>query len=263
MFSIGKSKLAEALDSSSGIPTDVTFKVQDGKGGVQEVKGHKYFLALVSDVFKTRFFGSLKETSDILDIQGTTPQAFEAMINFIYHKDCQWNKKSAEELFEIANVAEMYDIAGLMVEVKRAVRRIPVTLSKVAELAHTAEQFSMFPNISTSLLRSCVNFLYRILPTNFLDFSGLIFSPHHESIVLKLHNHLIEKPLPWCSSCKTWLVFDELHVCGFTLPPELRHISSLRHRPRPPLCPECIQCSVHNVDDKEEKEDKKDFLWNY
>ena len=141
MLSIAKSKVADALDSSLGIPTDITFQVQDVQGGIQEFRAHKNFLALVSEVFKTRFFGSLKETSDILDIQGSTPQAFEAMINFIYHKDCQWNKNSAEELFEIANIAEMYDIAGLMVEVKRAVFRILVTLSNVAELDHTAKQF--------------------------------------------------------------------------------------------------------------------------
>ena len=144
---------------------------------------------------------------------------------------------------------------------KRAVQRIPVTMSNVAELAHTAEQYSMFPSISTSLLRSCVNFMFSFGHTHVLDFSGLIFSPHHESIVLKLHNHLIEKPLPWCSSCKTCLVFDELNCCGFPLPPNLRHVSCLR--PRHPLCPECIQCSVHYVDDMEEREDKTDFLWSY
>ena len=104
MLPLAKSKVAHVLDASSGIPTDVIFQVHNVVGESQEFQAHKYYLALVSEAFKARFFGSLRETKDILEVKGTTPQAFEAMINFIYHKDCQWESKSVEELFEIANI---------------------------------------------------------------------------------------------------------------------------------------------------------------
>jgi len=236
MLSVGKSKVADALDSSSGIPTDVTFLVKNSQDGVEKFQAHKLLLSLVSEVFKTRFYGSFGETSDILEIQEIAPQAFETMINFIYHKDCHLDKKSAEEIFEIANVAEMYDIAQLMVEVKRAVKRIPVTMTNVADLAHTAEQFSMFPSVSTTLMRSCVKFLYSI-GYQVLDFSGLIFSPHHESIVLKLHIYFMEKPsLFLCPKCQIFSFFDELHCCGL---PSGWSLPSDELQP-PALCRVCL-----------------------
>ena len=104
MLSVAKSKVAEALDLAAGIPTDVTFQVHDGEKGVREFKAHKFCLALVSEVFRARLFGSLRETADILDVKGTTPQAFETMISFIYHRNCQWKMKTLEEIIEIANI---------------------------------------------------------------------------------------------------------------------------------------------------------------
>jgi len=262
MLSVTQPMWAETLEQSAGIPTDVTFQVEDGEAQVQEFQAHKYYLALVSKVFKARFFGPLKETKDILVVKGTTSQAFQTMINFIYHKDCDWEKKSAVEMFEVANVAEMYDIAGLMVEVKRAVQRIPVTLSNVAELAHTAEQFSMFPTISSSLLRNCVKFLFTTLCTQVLDFSGLIFSPNHGSVVSKLHSHLLEKPLPWCSECGKFLS-DGLayHYCGLSASPfDNLNWPSWPGPPVMPLIPlPWFDGSVRAEGEDEEEE----FLWNY
>ena len=123
MLSITKSKLAGILDQPSDIPTDITFLVYDEEDIFHALK---YYLALVSEVLKTRFFGS-----------------FEALIHHVYHKNCELEKKSVEELFEVANIAEMYDVAGLMTEVGVAIARVPVTVSNVVDLAHTAEQFSM------------------------------------------------------------------------------------------------------------------------
>ena len=120
-LSVAKSKVAEALDLAAGIPTDVTFQVHDGEKGVREFKAHKFCLALVSEVFKARLFGSLRETADILDVKGTTPQAFETMISFIYHRNCQWKMKTLEELIEVANIAEIYDVGDFISRVKNVV----------------------------------------------------------------------------------------------------------------------------------------------
>jgi hypothetical protein len=258
MLSIAKCKVADALDSTLGIPTDITFQVQDVQGGIQEFRAHKNFLALVSEVFKTRFVGSLRETSDILDVQGTTTQSFETMINFIYHKDCHLDSKSVEEIFEVANIAEMYDIAGLMDEVNKAVERIPVTISNVADLVCAAEQYAMFSSVSMSLLRSCVKFLFSQLHTHVLDFSGLIFSPQHEKVVLKLHDHLLEKPLPCCFQCKKFLwnnchVPYEHHFCG---PPPPSWFNLM-----PPLVP--VGPPWLDLEDIVGHVEEEDFLWTY
>ena len=177
MLSIAKSQLSEALKQSSDIPTDITFHVDDEGEKVHVFHAHKYYLALISKVIKTRFFGSMRETTDILVVKGKTSQAFETMINYVYHKNCSWEKKSTEELFEVANIAEMYDVAGLMKEVEQAVGNIPVTLTNVVDLTHSARQFSFLSDVSKCLLSSCVYFLQKTLLSHVLDFSGLVHSP--------------------------------------------------------------------------------------
>jgi hypothetical protein len=51
MWSLIKQNWSSARDPSSGIPTDVTFQVKDEEE-FYEVTAHKYFLSLVSPVFK-------------------------------------------------------------------------------------------------------------------------------------------------------------------------------------------------------------------
>ena len=216
MLSISKSKLAAVLEQSSDIPADVTFKVYDEEGKVDIFHAHKYYLALVSDVLKTRFFGSLRETSDTLVVRDTTAQAFETMINFVYHKNCQLDKKSVEELFEIVNIAEMYDVAGLMTHVGVAIARVQINLNNVVELARTAEQFLNLSSVSQcpSLFESCLDFLFETMHSHVLDYSGLIISPQNEEIVLKLYNLIKEKPLHFCPYCEEVLWnAQELHFC--------------------------------------------------
>ena len=128
-------------------------------------------------------------------MRGTTAQAFEALINHVYHKNCELEKKSVEELFEVANIAEMYDVAGLMTQVGVAIARVPVTLSNVVELAHTAEQFSILISASQCLMSSCVTFLVSTLHLLVLDFSGLIFCSQHQDTAERLHKKILEIPL--------------------------------------------------------------------
>ena len=64
-------------------------------------------------------------------------QVFATMINFVYHKNCQLDKKSVEELFEIVNITKMYDVASLMTHV--GVTITIINLNNVVELAQTAE----------------------------------------------------------------------------------------------------------------------------
>ena len=69
-------------------------------------------------MFKAMFFGMLKDVENTFDVDFSTPEAFEAMIAYIYHNDTNWKKKTAVELFEIAKLANYYDVTGLMTQVK-------------------------------------------------------------------------------------------------------------------------------------------------
>ena len=101
---------------------------------------------------------------------------------------------SVEELFQVANVAEMYDVAELMDKVKKVVAKLPINFTNVVALAHTAEQFSFFQEVSQILLDSCTAFLCRALEHRVLDFSGLVLSPQHSATASRLLSLSMEQP---------------------------------------------------------------------
>ena len=73
-----------------GSPFDATFKivecdeVADEEGMENEVKAHKIILASFSTVFSTMFYGPMKETREVIDVEGTTVGAFKTMIEYFY-----------------------------------------------------------------------------------------------------------------------------------------------------------------------------------
>ena len=74
------SELSLLLDPSCGISSDVTFKIvrstnkdrAEDSEVLEEINGHKVILAAFSTVFKSMFFGPLKETKDIVHVEQTT-----------------------------------------------------------------------------------------------------------------------------------------------------------------------------------------------
>ena len=208
MLSISKTKFAMLLDPSSEITTDIPFKVYDDDDKVSVYHAHKYYLAPVSKVFRKRFFGSLKETKHVVDVRGTTAHAFETMIKFVYHRDCMWEQKSLDELVEVANLAEMYDIEDLMGHVETAACKVPINLGNVVEVAHMAEKLSTFSsfNLTEYLVDSCCNFL------NVLDFSGLKFSHQQKNTVKMLQDRVLEQSTV-CGKCYEF-VYEEYCPCA-------------------------------------------------
>ena len=156
--------LSSLMDPSFGIPTDVTFQIMSCTPNgdpdcekkketvVGEVKGHKVVLGLFSPVFKTEFFGTLQETRSDIPVRETTLEAFQRMFDYIYQKEIDWSQLTVLELYDVVNLAEKYDVVGLMELMKNEMTKIPLTLECVVEVADTAVQFSQFPDISTSLL---------------------------------------------------------------------------------------------------------------
>merc|ERR1719186_1328609 len=67
------------LDKSS-VSTDITFKIKDSG---TEVTAHKNIIGMASPVFNRMFYGSLKESKDVIVVKETSAEAFNAMIDFI------------------------------------------------------------------------------------------------------------------------------------------------------------------------------------
>ena len=108
----------------------------------------------------------------------------------------------------------MYDVAGLMKEVEQAVGNIPVTLTNVVDLTHSARQFSFLSDVSKCLLSSCVYFLQKTLLSHVLDFSGLVHSPDQMDTLKNLHDRILELPLPCCPRCDVFMWnTNDLHFC--------------------------------------------------
>ena len=88
-MSISKINWHSFLAPDSDLPPDVFFLIQGGdeeSGGQSKTIGaHRLFLAAVSPVFRRMFFGPMKETAEEVEVKETTPEAFEAMIKYIYN----------------------------------------------------------------------------------------------------------------------------------------------------------------------------------
>lgn len=200
MWSSVKQNWSTARDSSSGVPTDVTFEIQE-RGGIYEVKAHKYYLALASPVFKTHFFGPFGGDKDIVESDSPV-EAVKAMIDYIYlGQDLGWEMKSLEEMFEIACLADMYDVVGMMGRVKDCVDKMPISLDSVVEIAHFADKFFYIYDLSELVLSKCTKFLSQVLCSHVLDFSGLFSKREFARSAAMLHRLVLEVDLPECSNC--------------------------------------------------------------
>ena len=71
------------LSEDSELPPDVSIRVI-GDEEERIFKAHKTLLAGVSPVFRKQFFGPMKDTMEEVKVKETTPEAFEAMLGYIY-----------------------------------------------------------------------------------------------------------------------------------------------------------------------------------
>jgi len=218
--------LSSLLDPTFGIPPDVTFQImgvadhQYVGGQVKEtllgeVKAHKMLLGLFSPVFKNEFFGPAKEATDVIPVKQTSLDSFERMVNYIYNKAIKWGDLSVLELYDVVNLAEKYQIPGLLDVVKTQMENIHLTMEDVVEVADTAAQFNQFPTISSSLLQSCAKFLKTNLKTDgdLLQFSISHSGSGQEATVLHLLALAKNMPgNPSCSNCKEEDCKDKLPV---------------------------------------------------
>ena len=88
-MSIVETSWEQFLAPDSEVPPDVFFLVKSEGEGVETdlsrpIGAHRNFLAGVSPVFRAGLFGPLKETGEVIEVKGTTSEAFNTMIKYIY-----------------------------------------------------------------------------------------------------------------------------------------------------------------------------------
>ena len=85
-MSIAEIDWQSKLSPDSDVPPDVFFLVQaeNGEDNKKKIGAQKLPLAGVSPVFKNMFYSPMKEEGEVV-VKETTPEAFEAMIKYIYH----------------------------------------------------------------------------------------------------------------------------------------------------------------------------------
>ena len=110
------------LSPDSDLPPDVFFLIQgeDEESGGQSkpIGAHRFILAAVSPVFRRMFFGPMKETAEEVEVKETTPEAFEAMIKYIYNPPGgeTFNLDQIgcpQKLFELLTLVNKYQILSL------------------------------------------------------------------------------------------------------------------------------------------------------
>jgi len=149
---------------SCGIPTDVTFQIEED-GQLHEVKAHKMIVAMVSDTFKTMFYSTQvgDKNANIIKVEKTTAPAFRILMDAVYDVKSigeSLSGKSVDEVFNVVNLIERYQIKELMEAAKEALDNYPVTEDNVLEVAGDALEYSkMFETKVHQLLLKCAKFL--------------------------------------------------------------------------------------------------------
>lgn len=80
----------------------------------QEFGAHKLFLAMSSPVFEAMFFGGMAEKSDPIPILDVQPEAFKALLEYIYTDTI--NLQSFDQACELCYVAKKYMLPHLVGE---------------------------------------------------------------------------------------------------------------------------------------------------
>ena len=142
----------------SRIEFDVKFKIienEDDDNAV-EVKAHRFVLGAYSPVFRTMFYGEhWKETADPVIVKGTTVVAFKQMLDFVYNVDVVVQGMNLRELFELAHLADKYDINEMKMQVVRQMEIWPVTMDNMTEVFAIASEYKYFESASNALKWNC------------------------------------------------------------------------------------------------------------
>jgi len=155
------------LGPSPPLPYDVIFRIIEEERVTGHIGAHRYLLATCSSVFRTEFFGLLADREKVIDIKETSLHAFRYLVDYIYGIKIKFEiDMEAQELFEILNIAERYDVQQLKEDVTEQLKTLQIEARNVVEVARVAEAYNHFESVSTSVLSSCSKLLKELLATD-------------------------------------------------------------------------------------------------
>ena len=130
----------------------------------------RFVLALHSDHFKNAFFGSgvnfkEKEEGSVV-IKDTTKEAFEDFLGFNYEKKIDFGSKTLEELYEVFNLAERYQVEELKEVVSTSIKNFPLSIDNVVKSAAIAKEYGQLATTA------CLKWKKRFLAGGFPIFLG-------------------------------------------------------------------------------------------
>ena len=162
MALLGKVDWESFRSPNSEIPQDIFFLVKGGDGKCSKFGAHRVLLAGISPVFRRMFFGPMAETKEEMEVKDTSPEAFRAMINYIYTRhphDVLKEIGCPETLLELFALADMYDILELKTKILESLPEFEIDHANLIHTATVASSYKgLFADISTKLLMLCLKF---------------------------------------------------------------------------------------------------------
>lgn len=97
---------------------DVYFVCAANDGTFKRIPAHKSVLAAASDVFKTMFYGELKEEGDV-NVCDVTAAAFEEFLQFFYLREVKLTMDHIVEVFHLGhkyNIVKCFDVCVIFLK---------------------------------------------------------------------------------------------------------------------------------------------------
>ena len=170
-------------------------------------------MALKSPVFKTMFYGSMKE-SDPVQIKDTSLGAFKEMLKYIHEgaeEENIWRKMDIGEVVKIADLAERYHLPGLMSKTVDFAKSYQFSKTKLLETFCLAESVR-FLEFSEALLKNCDEFLLTILATP-KDYSKFVKEHSEDSAALRLLARVEHDKMAFVDTRSSSVLMQEADGC--------------------------------------------------
>ena len=168
-MSVAETDWQTFLSPDSILPPDVLFLVkdEDGEGQSRTIAAHRFLLAGVSPVFGGMFCGPMKETGKIVEVLGTTFEAFDTMVKYIYNPPGgdPFNLdqiRCPQKLFELLALANKYQLAKLTMMASNALESLTITRDNMIYTATVSKIYAgtLFADLSKTLTMKCLKFLF-------------------------------------------------------------------------------------------------------
>ena len=157
------------LSPDSEIPPDVFFlvKTEEAENAESSRKyfgAHKLLLSGKSTVFRKMFFGSMKETGEVIEVKETTAEAFTTMIEYIYKPPGEefslQDIRCPQKLFELLATADRYDILNLKTLTVDALGSLSISRDNLIFSATVAKKYrQLYGDLGTKVMVRCLKLI--------------------------------------------------------------------------------------------------------